>query len=94
MQWGSFMAEVKRPVTERDFRRPEFLDAKPEDYEFRADGALVRKDRWERGIYSIVSILGINVRNFEIDEVVAKVRELQARIATEATDQSIEDDLP
>ncbi len=28
---------MDRKVTESDFRMPEFRDAKPEDYEFRAD---------------------------------------------------------
>ena len=82
----------KRPVTERDFRRPEFRDAKPEDYEFRPDGAPVRKDRWERGIFSIASILGMNVRNFEVDEVVAKVQEIQARIDADSESRGLEDE--
>jgi len=34
---------MTRTVTERDFRKPEFADADPNDYEFRADGAVVRK---------------------------------------------------
>ena len=49
-----------REVTERDFRMPEFRDAKPEDYEFRANGKIV----------------GIDGREFEIDEVIAAVRKL------------------
>ncbi|MEG0969430.1 MAG: hypothetical protein RSG92_29145, partial [Pseudomonas sp.] len=53
-------------VTERDFRMPEFRDAKPEDYEFRGDGKIVRKDRWETGIYSIRYALGDRRREFEI----------------------------
>lgn len=65
---------IKVAVTERDFRRPEFLDANPEDYEFREDGKIVRKDRWERGIKRIVSIVGLNNREFEIDEVIERVR--------------------
>ena len=63
-----------RVVTEQDFRRPEFKDAQVDDYEFRADGALVRKDRWEMGIRKIVSFLSISARDeFEIDDVVAHV---------------------
>ena len=42
---------MTRMVTEEDFRMPEFRGAKVEDYEFRKDGKIVRKDRWERGIY-------------------------------------------
>lgn len=65
-----------RQVTELDFRRPEFRDAKVEDYEFRADGALVRKDRWECGIKSIRYLVGVDGRSFEVDEVVDAVRVL------------------
>lgn len=65
-----------RPVTERDFRMPEFRDADPSDYEFRGDGKIVRKDRWETGIRRIASIVGIH-NNLEIDDVVNKVKELR-----------------
>lgn len=65
-----------RTVTERDFRMPEFRTAKPEDYEFREDGKLVRKDRWEQAVQSIRSLVGIDAREFEIADVVAKVRAL------------------
>lgn len=68
---------MARVVTEADFRKPEFIGAKPEDYEFREDGALVRKDRWERGIHSIVRVLGMNGREFEIADVVEAVRQLR-----------------
>jgi hypothetical protein len=68
---------VKHDVTERDLRMPEFRDAKLEDLEFRADGKIVRKDRWERGIVRIAHMVGFNSRDgFEIDEVVEKVRVL------------------
>jgi len=63
-------------VTERDFRCPEFREARVQDYEFRGDGEIVRKDRWEAGIRRIVSILGMNDRDFEIDDVVESVRAL------------------
>lgn len=63
-------------VREEDFRLPEFKDAKVEDYERRADGKIVRKDRWERGIFRIVSALNLNPREFEIDAVVARVEAL------------------
>lgn len=67
------MSQIKRAVTERDFRAPEFTDADPADYEFREDGKVVRKDRWERGIRSIQAIVGSGRRNFEIPDLVAKV---------------------
>jgi len=70
---------MHQKVTERDLRMPEFRDAKLEDLEFRADGKIVRKDRWERGIRRIASMVGCNSRDgFEIDEVVEKVRVLAA----------------
>lgn len=62
-----------REVTERDFRAPEFRDAKVEDYEFRGDGKIVRKDRWEMGIQRIRELVNINAREFEIPEVVQAV---------------------
>jgi hypothetical protein len=65
-----------RKVTEQDFRKPEFRNKDPEDYEFRADGKIVRKDRWETGIHRIVSALGMDVREFEIDDVVYAVKTL------------------
>lgn len=65
-----------RAVTELDFRKPEYRDAKVEDYEFRADGALVRKDRWEVGIHTICSLIGMSDRDFEIPDVVSKVEQL------------------
>jgi len=58
-----------QPVTELDFRKPEFRDAKPQDYERREDGAIVRKDRWEMGFRAIVEPLGGNLRKFEIPDV-------------------------
>lgn len=67
-----------RPVTEADFRMPEFRDAKPEDYEFRDDGKLVRKDRWQTGMFSIAESMGLSLRSFEIDDVVEAVEKLAA----------------
>ena len=59
-----------------DFRLPEFRDAKVEDYEFREDGKLVRKDRWESAVREIKSLVLGDTREFEIDDVVAAVRDL------------------
>ena len=68
---------MSRIVTERDLRKPEFADAKVEDLEFRDDGELVRKDRWETGLRSIAYALGFNGRGgFEIHEVVYRVDQL------------------
>lgn len=63
-----------RAVSEKDFRLPEFKDAVVDDYEFRSDGKLVRRDRWERVVQSIRAILGINPKSFELDDVVESVR--------------------
>ena len=67
---------MTRKVTEADFRLPEFRDANLEDYEFRKDGKVVRKDRWEVGFRSIVCKLGMAREQFEIDDVVAEVERL------------------
>jgi hypothetical protein len=67
---------MRRQVAELDFRLPEFRDAKVEDYEFREDGKLVRKDRWESAVREIKSLVLGGTREFEIDDVVAAVRDL------------------
>ena len=68
--------KTQRKVTEKDFRKDEYKDAEIEDYEFREDGKLVRKDRWETGIRRIATTLGIR-GEFEIDDVLQKIDELQ-----------------
>lgn len=68
-------------VTERDLRMPEFRDAKLEDLEFRADGKIVRKDRWETGIRAIRSALGDSRRDFEVADVVQAVKALVESMA-------------
>jgi hypothetical protein len=67
---------MNRAVTERDFRKPEFRDADPKDYEFREDGAVVRKDRWQTAIHRIRSTVGPKGREFEIADVVKAVEKL------------------
>lgn len=71
---------MHREVTERDFRMPEFRDADPKDYEFRADGKIVRKDRWEVGIHDIRAALGDRRREFEIQDIVMAVRAMVSTI--------------
>jgi hypothetical protein len=66
---------MERKVTEQDFRMPEFRDAKPEDYEFRNDGKIVRKDRWEQGIRDIACLFSTS-REFEIDKIISSVKNL------------------
>ena len=78
---------MAREVTERDFRMPEFRDADPNDYEFRADGRIVRKDRWENGIHSIRTALGDSRREFEIEDIVRAVRALVETIPPPPDDE-------
>lgn len=67
----------KRDVTEADFRMAHYRDAKAEDYEFRDDGVLVRKDRWEQAVRSIASAMGYEPRGcFEIEHLVCSVQML------------------
>ncbi|MFZ6748528.1 hypothetical protein [Undibacterium sp. Ren11W] len=77
---------MKRAVTEEDFRMPEFRGMEPEDYEFRADGKVVRKDRWETAIRSIWFALGDGRREFEIVDVVGAVHALVANIPSRASE--------
>ena len=70
-----------RKVTLDDFIMPEFRGQNPDDYEFRGDGKIVRKDRWENGIHRIHTVLmraGVmpDEPEFEIDDVVRAVRSL------------------
>lgn len=65
-----------RNVTERDLRMPEFRDAALEDLEFREDGKIVRKDRWEMGIRRIRTALGDSRSEFEVEDVVQAVKAL------------------
>lgn len=79
-----------KQVTEQDLRMPEFRDVPLEALEFRADGAIVRKDRWERGILTIAGIVGLNGRGgFEIREVIDAVDFLKTKthLSAEAWDQ-------
>lgn len=71
------MITKSRTVTIQDFVKEEYIGKDPEDYEFRDDGRIVRKDRWEQGIRRIVSILGLNDREFEIDDVVSRIENLK-----------------
>ena len=80
------------PVTESDFRMPEFHDAKVEDYERRYDGTIARKDRWKTGMIQIAQLLNFNSSGDEytIDHVVAKVTDLALSMPYQTLDQQIE----
>lgn len=67
-----------KKVSLEDFIRPEFRGKNPDDYEFRADGQIVRKDRWENAVHDIRSKLidaGLlpDSKQFEIKDVVDAV---------------------
>ena len=54
----NWMVILMAEMTERDLRMPEFYHLNAEDlddYEFRGDGQIVRKDRWEMAIHEIRS---------------------------------------
>jgi hypothetical protein len=83
MSFGNGKTEfTKREVTEFDLRAEEFKhpETKLEDLEFRDDGKIVRKDRFERGFKSLVEPAGFSLRHFEIDDVVDRVEETFAAL--------------
>lgn len=77
-----------REVTERDIRLPEFRDAELKDLEFRTDGKVVRKDRWETGIHQIRWALGDTRRDFEIDDIVRAVEALVSAVPPPPDDEA------
>jgi hypothetical protein len=58
------------------YAHPPAQPAPVPEMETRADGKLVRVDRWEWGIRRIVALLWGNRKGFEIDEVVQAIKEL------------------
>lgn len=69
---------IRREVVLEDFIMPQFRGKNPKDYEFRDDGKIVRKDRWENGIHKIHNLLVENSfmpdePEFEISDVVDAV---------------------
>lgn len=68
--------KARRAVTDDDFRPPEYRGLRPEDYEFDVRGNLVSKDRWRSGLLKIAHTLGFEGHNFDIEDVVARVQEL------------------
>lgn len=80
------MTMNKREVTERDLRNPAFAEGDPSDYEFRADGKIVRKDRFKRGMQDIAAIIFGRRHDYEIDEVVKAVHKLNGVQVEKALD--------
>jgi hypothetical protein len=60
-----------------------------DEYEVRADGMRVRKDRWQVGIRRIVAILWGNRKEFEIDEVVQAVCALVPQPFADGDDEAL-----
>lgn len=86
---------MSEPVTERDFRLPEFRDAKPEDYERRADGRIVRKDRWETTVRAIASEFGADSREgFECETLLFWVGDFIERAKKAGVEPHYSKDLP
>jgi len=72
-----------RDVTERDLRDPKYGMGEPEEFEFRDDGSIARKDRWEMGIRRIATAVGARSRDtFEIDDVVSRVKDMADWLAS------------
>lgn len=71
---------MKREVVENDLRKDEFKGVNPKDYEFRGDGSIVRKDRWETGIRNIESAITGGCREFEIQNLLDTVKWLMDQI--------------
>jgi hypothetical protein len=81
---------MSREVMEKDLRAPEYREGKPEDYEFRDDGKIVRKDRFMRGMQDIAAILFGGRHQYEIPEVITAVHRLQGVRFNEILDQARE----
>jgi len=60
-----------------------------DEYEVRADGMRVRKDRWQVGIRRIVALLWGNRKEFEIDEVVEAVCALVPQPFADGDDEAL-----
>jgi len=84
-----------RPVTEQDFRMPQFRDAKPEDYERRDDGFIVRKDRWETTVRAIASEFGVDAREgFECETLLFWVEDFIERAKAAGVEPHYDEELP
>lgn len=80
-------------VEERDFRSPQFRDAKVEDYEFRVDGAIVRKDRREVAVRKIASMINYDAI-FDIELMLFSIEDLIRRAAEKNVEPIPYDEFP
>jgi hypothetical protein len=55
-----------REVTEDDLRMPEFRGVNLDQLEFREDGAIVRKDRWETAVRRVANLVAEYDREFDV----------------------------
>ena len=81
---------MSREVTERDLRAAEYRDGKPDKYEFRSDGKVVRKDRFQSGMRDIAAIVFGCGHDYEITDVIKSIHSLQGVRLTAALDMARE----
>jgi hypothetical protein len=62
---------------ERDLRAAEYREGKPDEYEFRSDGKIVRKDRFQNGMRDIAAIVFGCGYDYEIADVIKAIHSLQ-----------------
>lgn len=79
---------MSREVTERDLRAAEYSDGKPDEYEFRSDGKIVRKDRFQGGMRDIAAIVFGYGHDYEIADVVKAIHRLQGVRLVETLDMA------
>jgi len=81
---------MSREVMERDLRAPEYREGKPDEYEFRGDGKIVRRDRFQSGMRDIAAIVFGSGHDYEIAEVIKAVHRLQSVRLVDALDMARE----
>lgn len=77
-KFEAYKAPLVSPFTDAEREENPNLMRHPEAYERRADGKVVAKDRWKVAVANIWSALGGARVDFEIDDVVDRVRYLIA----------------
>ena len=73
---------------ERDLRAADYRDGKPDEYEFRSDGKIVRKDRFQSGMRDIAAIVFGCGYDYEIADVVKAIHRLQGVRLVEVIDMA------
>jgi len=81
---------VSREVTERDLRAAEYSDGRPDEYEFRSDGKIVRKDRFQRGMRDIAAIVFGCGHDYEIVDVIKAIHSLHGVRLAAALDMALD----